>query len=42
MKEIAKLQITLLEDRNVKKVKVLVKKGNRIYGFIKPTSLFFL
>lgn len=36
MKPIKKLTIELLEDRGVRKVRVNMVKGNKIFGWLKP------
>jgi hypothetical protein len=35
MEEIAKLEMSLLNDRGLRKVRVNIMKGNHITGFIK-------
>jgi len=37
MQEIAKFQISVLEDRGYKKIMTNVIRGDRIFGFIKPS-----
>jgi len=35
MEEVARIQISFLFDRGVKKVKTTVISGNRVWGFLK-------
>jgi hypothetical protein len=37
MQEIAKLQISVLVDRGYKKIMTNVVRGDRVFGFIKPS-----
>ncbi len=40
MKELASIHLTLFKDREVKKIRISVIKGDRIFGFIKPIDSF--
>jgi hypothetical protein len=40
IEEVAIISASLIKDRNVLKVRINLKKNNRIFGFIKPIKYF--
>lgn len=39
MKKVKEINIAIFEDRNIRKIRISMKSGNKFFGVIKPLPL---